>query len=159
MARCEVRKGVMLDWTMANDSCELQCRYSSELVTTLNLGIIKISILLFYRRLFIVKSFAIASAIMIGVVAAWTAAFEAAMIAQCSPPRLFWELFEIDYTPHCINVQMMYLGLAASDLILDVTVLAFPIPMVIFLQLPWRKKIAILDIFLLGTVWVKHILT
>ena len=137
---------------MADDDYVPQCRYSSELLTTLSLGIIKISILLFYQRLFTVKSFFIASTVMIGVVAAWTVAFESAMIAQCSPPRLFWELFEIDYTPHCINVQMMYLGLAASDLILDVMVLAFPVPMVIFLQLPWRKKIAILDIFLLGTV-------
>ncbi|KAG8526327.1 uncharacterized protein KY384_000320 [Bacidia gigantensis] len=129
-----------------------KCRYAIELLTTINLSVIKISILLFYRRLFTVRPFRIASNIFIGVVAAWGIAFESAMAAQCSPTHLFWDLFEMEYVGHCINVQMMYQALAYSDLILDILVLAFPIPMIISLRLPWKKKIQILDIFLLGGV-------
>ena len=97
----------------------------------------------------------IASAVMIAFVAAWTIAFVSAIAAQCVPARDFWELFEKDYLPHCLNVQTMYQALAYSDLILDVTVLAFPIPTVISLQLPWKKKIKIIDIFMLGSVYAQ----
>ena len=48
----------------------------------------------------------------------------------------------------------MYQGLAISDLILDVLVLVLPIPMVISLKLPWKAKIKVIDILLLGGVYV-----
>ncbi|KAI4263969.1 MAG: hypothetical protein L6R42_000912 [Xanthoria sp. 1 TBL-2021] len=74
------------------------------------------------------------------------------MAAQCSPPTYFWESFEIDYPKKCIKIQMMYQGLAWSDLALDIMVLSLPIPVVVSLQLPWRTKIKVIDILMLGTV-------
>lgn len=131
-----------------------QCRYIDEVITTLNLGVVKISILLFYRRLFMVKSFKIASAIMITIVAGWAASFTMAMIFQCNPPSYFWRLLEEEYPQHCIQVFVMYQGLAVSDLVLDVLVLALPIPVVVSLQLPWKTKIKVIDVFMLGSVYV-----
>ena len=137
-----------------------QCRYINEVITTLNLGVIKISILLFYRRLFIVKPFKIASGVMMALVASWAVSFTSAMAAQCSPPTYFWKSFEIDYPPHCIQVQLMYQGLGYSDLILDVLVLSLPIPMVASLHLPWKTKIKVIDILMLGSVYVNfHVVT
>ena len=89
-----------------------------------------------------------------GFVAAWTISFVSAVAAQCVPARDFWELFETNYVGHCMNVQSLYQALAYSDLMVDITVLALPIPMVVSLQLPWRKKIKIIDMFLLGFVYV-----
>lgn len=132
-----------------------QCRYIDEVITTLNLGVVKISILLFYRRLFIVRPFKIASAVMITIVAGWAVSFTIAMVAQCNPPSYFWRLFEKDYPTHCIDVFVMYEGLAISDLILDVLVLALPIPMVASLHLPWKTKIQVLDILMLGSVYAR----
>ena len=91
---------------------------------------------------------------MIGLVTSWTIAFTSVMAAQCNPPTDFWNEFEIDYGTNCIQVQVFYQGLAYSDLILDILVLAMPIPMVLMLKMPWRKKIAVLDVFLLGAVYV-----
>ena len=130
-----------------------QCRYVNLILTTLNLGIVKISILLFYRRLFIVKPFMIVSGVMIAFVASWAIAFASAMAAQCRPPAYFWEAFEIDYVPRCLNVQVLYQALAISDIILDVLVLALPIPMVASLHLPWKTKIKVIDILMLGSVY------
>ncbi|KAL8919795.1 MAG: hypothetical protein Q9172_004800 [Xanthocarpia lactea] len=129
-----------------------KCRYINEILTTLNLGVIKISILLFYRRIFVVRPFKIASAVMMAIVACWAVSFTSAMAAQCSPVPYFWESFEIDYPKKCFEVQKMYQGLAYSDLVLDVLVLALPIPVIASLQLPWRTKIKIIDILLLGSV-------
>ena len=90
---------------------------------------------------------------MIAFVASWAIAFTSAMAAQCRPPAYFWESFEIDYVPRCLNVQVLYQALAISDIILDVLVLAFPIPMVASLQLPWKTKIKVIDILMLGSVY------
>ena len=133
-----------------------QCRYINELITTLNLGVVKISILLFYRRLFTVRPFKVANTLMIVLVASWAISFSSAMAAQCSPPNYFWEAFEVDYEGHCIQVFKMYEGLAWSDLFLDILVLSFPIPIVASLHLSWRAKIKVLDILLLGAVWVHN---
>ena len=90
---------------------------------------------------------------MIAFVASWAIAFTSAMAAQCHPPTYFWESFEIDYVPQCLNVQVLYQALAISDIILDVLVLALPIPMVASLQLPWKTKIRVIDILMLGSVY------
>ena len=53
----------------------------------------------------------------------------------------------------------MYQGLAISDLILDVLVLTLPIPMIASLHLPWKTKIKVIDVLMLGTVYVSlHII-
>ena len=90
-----------------------------------------------------------------GIVIAWTLSYTVVMAAQCIPTHIFWDDFEIDYGTRCINVQQMYESLAFSDLILDIMVLALPLPMVWMLNMPWKRKIALFDIFLLGTVYVK----
>ena len=90
---------------------------------------------------------------MIALVAGWATAFTIVMIAQCRPPSFFWEAFEEEYLPHCVNVQMVYQALGISDLILDVLVLALPVPMIASLQLPWRTKIKVIDVFMLGSVY------
>ncbi|CAO1601782.1 hypothetical protein XANCAGTX0491_005418 [Xanthoria calcicola] len=129
-----------------------KCRYINEIITTLNLGLVKISILLFYRRIFAVRPFKAASAVMMTTVACWAVAFTSAMAAQCNPVPYFWESFEIDYPKNCLDVQKMYQALAWSDLALDILVLALPIPVVASLQLPWRTKIKVIDILMLGSV-------
>lgn len=89
---------------------------------------------------------------MMTLVAGWAISFTSAVAAQCSPPSYIWESFEIDYPTHCIQVQKMYQGVAWSDLALDILVLMLPIPMVASLHLPWRTKIKVIDIFMLGSV-------
>ncbi|KAL9597700.1 MAG: hypothetical protein Q9219_004957 [cf. Caloplaca sp. 3 TL-2023] len=74
------------------------------------------------------------------------------MAAQCSPPTYFWELFEIDYPKHCMEVFKMYEGLAWSDLVLDIAVLSLPLPIVARLRMPWRTKIKVIDVLMLGSV-------
>lgn len=134
-----------------------QCRYADEVITTLNLGVVKISILLFYRRLFTVRSFKITSAIMIAIVAGWTASFTMATIVQCNPPSYFWRLLEEEYPQHCFQIFAMYQGLAVSDFILDVLVLALPIPVVVSLHLPWKTKIKVIDVLMFGSVYASKI--
>lgn len=89
------------------------------------------------------------------IVASWAVAFTASAAAQCRPPPYFWHAFEADYPGHCFALQKMYQAQAYSDLPLDVLVLSLPIPMVASLHMPWRKKLRVIDILLLGSVYAR----
>ena len=89
---------------------------------------------------------------MLVLIACWTAAFTSVYAAQCNPISVFWDEFEIEWGARCIEVQKFYLGVAWSDFILDILVLALPIPAVVMLNMPWKKKVAVIDVFLLGAV-------
>lgn len=131
-----------------------QCKYALQVLGTLELGVIKASILLFYRRLFTLRKHLIINNVVFAVVVAWGVAFTLVIVFQCLPVSTIWTQFEIDYTPYCINQQAAYMGLAVSDLILDLLIFALPVPVVIQLRLPLRQKFAVGGIFLLGSVWV-----
>ena len=137
----------------------MKLRYFLEVVGTFDLGLIKISILLLYRRIFYASgnsSFQLVNNTTIGVVSAWTVAFTFALAFQCNPPSLMWELFEIEAAsnPSCINILQLYPGVAISDLILDIWIVVLPIPQILRLQMRVQKKIAIIGMFLLSTIFI-----
>lgn len=131
-----------------------QCKYTLQVLGTLELGVIKASILLFYRRLFTLRKHLLVNNVIFVVVVAWGIAFTLVIVFQCNPVSTIWTQFEIDYMPYCINQQGAYMGLAVSDLILDLTIFALPVPVVIQLRLPLRQKFAVGGIFLLGSMCV-----
>jgi hypothetical protein len=114
--------------------------------------VIKASILLFYRRLFTLRNYLIVNNLLFSVVVTWAIAFTLVVIFQCNPVSTIWTQFELDYVPHCINQHSAYLGIAVSDLILDLLIFALPVPVVIQLRLPLKQKFAVAGIFLLGSM-------
>ncbi|KAI4246697.1 MAG: hypothetical protein LQ352_006318 [Teloschistes flavicans] len=101
----------------------------------LGYGFVKTSIVLFYRRIFVTSKrtpFDIATKITIAVVFLWTIAFILMVIFACGS--------EFDANWGSPAAQHVYCnkigftseeGLAGSDLVLDVVLLALPIPVVI----------------------------
>ncbi|KAK7748759.1 hypothetical protein SLS53_000783 [Cytospora paraplurivora] len=73
---------------------------------------------------------------------------------QCFPVSTFWDLFESEYGDHCVVVQDLYLAVAVSDMLLDITIFILPIPHLWTLQLPLRQKLAVGGIFFLGSIVV-----
>ena len=124
----------------------------------MNSGVVKVSVVLFYRRIFAIQPFKIASAVVIGIVIAWTVAYTIVMATQCVPARIFWDRFETEYGSDCLEVDQVYKSFALTDLIVDILVLSLPYPFVWMLNMPWKRKIAVVDIFLLGTVYVLYLL-
>ena len=131
-----------------------QCKYILQVLGTLELAVIKISILLFYRRIFTVRSFRLVNNFALVLVAAWGISFTLAIIFQCTPVDTIWKQFELHYLPYCVNQQQVYFAIAISDLILDVFIFTLPLPMVYKLQLPSKQKFAVSGIFLLGSMYV-----
>ncbi|KAI5859277.1 hypothetical protein GGS23DRAFT_586416 [Durotheca rogersii] len=129
-------------------------KYTYQLLGTVGLWVIKLSVLLFFRRIFSVRSFRVINDVFIGITVAWGIAFTFTVALQCTPVSTLWEKFEIEYGDSCITVQPFYFSLAISDLILDVVIFILPVPHLWQLQLPWREKVGVAGIFLLGSIVV-----
>ncbi|KAI1758255.1 hypothetical protein F4782DRAFT_477152 [Xylaria castorea] len=88
-------------------------------------------------------------------------AFEAATVAYlvattitwfatCRPLRFNWELGP-DVLQHCGNLPLKFLLSAVFNLVLDVSILILPMPVLWALRMSTRKKVAITFVFGLGT--------
>ncbi|KAI4179711.1 MAG: hypothetical protein LQ346_007140 [Caloplaca aetnensis] len=124
------------------------------------LGLIKISILLFYRRIFTTyrRTFKIAFYVLGIYTLLNTIATVVTFIVQCLPVAFFWErayLVEDVDTPHAVkgecfteNIHVMTVFIANT--ISDVALLMLPAIGLWKLQLPREKKMGLFGVFSLG---------
>jgi len=111
----------------------------------------KLSVLLFYRRVFSsVKKFIIPFWIMFGLNFIYGFSFFWIYILQCIPISQVWRTL-VGEKRTCVNTIINY-PFAYADVILDFLVLAIPIPMVLQLRMKTRRKIAVIAIFMLGSL-------
>lgn len=108
---------------------------------------IKISILLFYKRVFSTARFRKWIEGVGVLVLAWMLANNFVFAFQCTPVRKAWEF---DLPGHCIDPLTTMKILSVFNVILDAIILALPISAVLRLQLSTVKKISVMVIFLLG---------
>ncbi|RAK98865.1 uncharacterized protein BO80DRAFT_411456 [Aspergillus ibericus CBS 121593] len=130
----------------------LKCIWVTRFLYTLSMGLVKMSLLWFYLRLdprkymrwavFFVMFFNIGLSL---------ASFIGAL-ASCRPPSLFWTN---PTSSHCMPLaqqQRFYEVNGVLNIVTDILTYLLPVPMLVGLQLSWRKKGAILGIFGLGTL-------
>ena len=133
------------------------------------MGIVKISVVLFYRRIFITKRFRLVANIIVGICVVWTIA-----MFLVSQPRLDTEISCIITTFIIFQAFLLIMGpipshwnpaadpqidnglgvvmifSMVSDIILDIITLCLPIRQIYKLNLNRRKKIIVAGIFWLG---------
>lgn len=107
----------------------------------------KISVVLFYKRIFVVKAFQTACWIVLGIVVSWGIAVIFATIFQCIPVAGAWDT---SLNARCINTDAFWVGYAVSNVLTDVMVLSLPIPSILQLHLNIRERVLLLGVFLLG---------
>ena len=97
------------------------------------LGLAKISIVLFYRRIFctgIRSRFSAISVGFIGLTVIWTLAFFFAILFSCGTDiSAAWGTFE-EYKTHCDNTVLLDEIYAIVDFVLDFIVFVMPLPLV-----------------------------
>jgi len=117
------------------------------------LGVVKLSILLFYRRIFNVSKkslFNILSLMVIAVLVLWTLGFMLAFAFNCKLHFFAMWGSQAELMKYCNTGFGGEQAIVITDFITDLMVLCFPLPMVFRLHLPWPKKLGLLGIFLLG---------
>lgn len=113
------------------------------------LALSKVSMLLFYRRVFTTTGMRRAVDIGLGLVAAWTIAFECAVIFLCTPVSFFWNRVGDQGT--CGSFLGMITTLIATNALGDLVIMVMPIPTVWSLQMKKTEKIGIISSFALAS--------
>ncbi|CAO1602397.1 hypothetical protein XANCAGTX0491_006008 [Xanthoria calcicola] len=144
--------------TMTNPTAHvvafIQLMYAVELTYTVLVTTTKISILLFYRRVFMnqatstrfrVAWYAIAVwALLWGISTFFAAAF------QCSPASFYWSKYTHKTQGTCMDLRILLLVTASLNIVTDVALLILPMPVVWNLNIERSQKFAVSGIFLLG---------
>ncbi|KAJ5898854.1 hypothetical protein N7495_003598 [Penicillium taxi] len=122
------------------------------IIEKLAFGLIKISVLLSYRRVFPGKKFNIAALTMIGVLSLLTIAFVITSTFQC--PTRNWSLTHAAWAKkkHCIQSEVSWSGFSISDVATDLIILLFPVIPVWKLQLTTSKKMSVILVSILGSL-------
>ncbi|KAF2737387.1 hypothetical protein EJ04DRAFT_561554 [Polyplosphaeria fusca] len=118
-------------------------------------GLIKISILLFYRRLSsrsISSGFRWATWITIGFIAAYSIAFTLVPLFACQPMSAFWDQLNIvkvaqGYKFKCINEGADVFSAGVISTVQDLVTAMLPTFLYWNLQIPTRQKVALFGIF------------
>lgn len=114
------------------------------------LGLTKMGILFFYRRIFRGKVFEAVTIATLTLVGVWTVSYFFALLFFCTPITPYLKQGSSAPGEHCIDPVSVYYSLAISDVIIDVIILAIPIPFVWRVQMPTRLKVGVTCTFLLG---------
>lgn len=121
--------------------------YECIYITTILL--VKLSLLLMYRRLFPLREFHIYLAVLAAIVISWWIAIFAVCIFQCNPISKSW-LPWIEGT--CINLKASFIGNAIPNILTDVAILCMPIRPVWKLHATIPQRLSVCFIFLLGSL-------
>ncbi|RWA08690.1 hypothetical protein EKO27_g6426 [Xylaria grammica] len=135
-------------------------QFITQLLMTAAYGFIKLSIVFFYRRIFVTSrrdGFDVVTKFSIALIVAWTLAYIFAVAFDCDTVwSAHWGSYS-DLFQYChggFPVQQIYESLLITDLITDVLIILLPLPKIWTLHLSLARKAAITGIFLLGAVAV-----
>lgn len=105
-------------------------KYAFNSMQVLIFGLMKLSVLLFYRRVFRGKVFDLFSKLMIAIIGIWTISFVCAYLFACGSN--FWALWStLDvFVTRCANDNLIYKTMSISDVTTDIIILSIPLPIV-----------------------------
>lgn len=106
--------------------------------------LIRMSIILFYLRVFPLRSDNKLGRILVATLVGNTVynlSFFLAVVFQCQPISHFWTSWEEAHDGHCGNITVLAWVAAITGIIFDAWLLALPFPQLLALNLHWKKKI------------------
>lgn len=136
-------------WTMLpeNYTPYMKAFYSSVVVYNVATCVVKISILLQYRRIFtgkVMQKLTMAALIFEG---AWAITLSILLPLVCHPVANFWDP---TVEGSCLNQLAIWYVMASINLVSDFVIFSMPLPVIKNLQLPKKQKIMLMGVFCLG---------
>lgn len=124
--------------------------FFSEFLYVAILPLTKISILLFYLKIFPRRGFRIATYIVIGFNVAYLITFVVISVFQCTPIDGAWLRWDGTHHYTCRNENAQGWAAAGLNMILDIATMVLPLRELYKLNLSVRKKIGVMAMFSLG---------
>ncbi|KAF6818778.1 hypothetical protein CSOJ01_01731 [Colletotrichum sojae] len=115
-------------------------------------GFTKLSLLTFYLQLSPQKWFRIFVWIGIAIVSLYTGCITLLMLFHCNPVR---KSFDVSVTGgSCLDVGVLYIATAVSNIATDVMLFLLPLPMIINLRMKTAQKVGAMLVFAVGSVTI-----
>ncbi|KAL5333213.1 hypothetical protein BJX70DRAFT_406476 [Aspergillus crustosus] len=116
------------------------------------IALIKISMLLLYLRLFPGYYIRIATITTLTLTTCWGLIYTFITIFQCKPRTYMWMKWDGEHEGTCLDQHAILYSHAITNIILDVVVIALPLPTLLRLSLSIMKKLGICLMFVIGLV-------
>jgi hypothetical protein len=143
------------------DACPLLTTHRSQLIwfsipfMHASTGCTKCSIVLLYRRVFLLKGVRSTCNIILAFLVGWYLWAILSAILTCNPVSKFWDP---TLPGHCFDFTALWFSNASVNILTDLTLVILPIPLVASLHLPRRQKVAIWALFATGGLYVSSLL-
>ncbi|KAI0537841.1 50S ribosomal protein L36e [Xylaria digitata] len=139
-------------WTLTPSHITRIVRFTwaTELLYFILLVFTKVSLLLFYLRVFPSQMFQRVCYITMGVVIASGIAFTLTAIFYCTPISYIWTGWARETEGHCLNFNAFAWSHAVTSIVQDLWIIALPLPSLINLQLGTRRKVHLILMFSVG---------
>ncbi|OTA99779.1 hypothetical protein M426DRAFT_324849 [Hypoxylon sp. CI-4A] len=147
------QNGLGLDmWFVPHDQVTeiLRLYYYDEIIYIMALALTKVSILLFYLKVFPKRSFRITAQILIGMNLLWAVTYDLLLIFQCQPIDGAWKFWDNEYNAKCISINILGWSAAATNIGFDLAVIVLPLPELFQLSLSLKKRLQIIAMFAVG---------
>lgn len=128
----------------------LEIFYFEEILYLMAISLTKVSILLFYLRIFPDRRLRQAIFVTIGVTVLYMVTFSIASALQCQPVHLAWNRWDGEHEGKCSNLHAAAYAAAGINILLDLVVMFLPIREIMHLSLGLRQKFGIMVMFSLG---------
>ncbi|KAM0269272.1 hypothetical protein ACHAQH_009778 [Verticillium albo-atrum] len=115
-------------------------------------GFTKLSLLTFYLHLSPQRWWRIAVWTSIVIVALYTVIITVMLFVHCTPVSKAYDVLMVGGS--CINVGILYIATAVSNIVTDVLLFVLPIPMVVRLRMGIFPKVGAIVIFAIGSMTV-----
>ena len=131
-----------------------QIEFAFELTYAILITMIKISILLFYRRIFPAETIGARYRLVWWIILVWSVLWSISVFFsatfQCLPSSYYWTKVTMKTHGTCLNITALLISTAVLNIVTDVGILILPMPIVWRLQIQNPQKVAVSSIFLLG---------
>ncbi|KAL4869920.1 hypothetical protein BDV12DRAFT_195922 [Aspergillus spectabilis] len=116
------------------------------------IALIKISMLLLYLRLFPGYYIRVATITTLVLTTCWGLIYTFMGIFQCKPRNYMWMKWDGEHEGECLDQNAILVSHAIINIVLDVVVIALPLPTLLRLNLSWMKKLGVCFMFVIGLV-------
>lgn len=138
---------VSYEMVLADEMLVLKTLFAFNVCQIVAMALIKISVLLFYLRIFgISRQFTIITYTLIGVISSFSLAILLVVIFPQWPVSLQWDPF----TDYNVDIHAVYTSFVAGNAIFDIITLVLPIVTVQTLHINQSKKLFMTILFILG---------
>jgi hypothetical protein len=132
-------------WTLKPDKISRVLRHFHTVAWMYFLGttLVKLALISFYLQIFPTRTTRQVLWGTFGFTAVWGTSFVLVAIFQCRPIEYFWTGWDGLHEGSCANANAIAWSNAASNIALDIWILAIPLWKLRALHLHWKKKVAV----------------